>query len=343
MHARRLAAAGAAATAAALAIACGSDPSGPRIPRDASAVFWSTEIDHRGVTLSTVQPYDTLRIDATPLDVNGRPLSIAVTPAFRSLDPTVVGVDSTGLLSARRAGRAIVLVSLTAGDVTEQDTVDVAVTTSSVASPLASLSLVPPPSVSVGFYALLFPQTVVATARDTANATMPGVMVQFQSLDKTTLTIDRITGVMSPVRIGMARVAATATAYGVTRVDTIPVVVGSARLQLVSSPIRRTADGRTGRVFDPGTITLVQGGSVAFVNGTLIDHPADSIDVTFDKPAQVGMDQTFCFCGSGNIGPFVTPFFWNLFSHMRSFPDTGTFTYRSTITGATGKIVVVPQ
>ena len=111
-------------------------------------------------------------------------------------------------------------------------------------------------------------------------------------------------------------------------------------VQVVATPPVLTADGRVVRAFQPGTVTIVTGGSVGFVNGSFTDYPAEAIDIVFDDPESAALDELACFCGTGNIAPFVTPpYQW--FTQMRSFHRAGTYTYRSAATGHTGTIVVV--
>ncbi|MHB1223660.1 MAG: hypothetical protein ACYC2G_06375 [Gemmatimonadaceae bacterium] len=330
-----------AALAALTAAGCGSDPAGVQPVSHPATLFWSLTADHHAVTLSLEAPHATIELAATPRTHAGQAIAGLAAPTFRALNPAVVNVSAGGLVTARSTGRTSVVASLTASGVTHHDTVAVTVTRMAPGSPPATFEAVAPPVTTVGLYNMVFMSSMTSQLTSTDGTPVMGAAVVYTSLDPTMLKVDRLTGLMDPLRAGHARVAATATAYGVALHDTVEVAVQPAVLQMVETPITRTANGQAARIFSPGSVTVVEGGSVAFLNGTVIDNPAEPMDVTVDDPSGVDEDTLLCFCGAGNIEPFVTAPF-QLFTTMRRFPMAGTYTYRSAATGATGRIVVVP-
>src|SRR5690349_9594539 len=65
---------------------------------DPAELYWSLELSHHAVTLSTTAPYDTLTVAATPKNYAGE--SLAGTPVYTTTDPRAVVVTPTGVLIA---------------------------------------------------------------------------------------------------------------------------------------------------------------------------------------------------------------------------------------------------
>src|SRR4051812_21430714 len=76
-------------------LGCGSDDalSAPAAVTDGAQLYMALTLDHRAITLSTVPPYDTLRLTATPRNAAGAPLSLGDSITFTSSDPATVRVD----------------------------------------------------------------------------------------------------------------------------------------------------------------------------------------------------------------------------------------------------------
>ena len=66
--------------------ACAQDPAAPALQSDPAKIFWSVTLDQRAITLSTVPPYDTLRITATPRNALGAPIAGAPAVVYTSTD-----------------------------------------------------------------------------------------------------------------------------------------------------------------------------------------------------------------------------------------------------------------
>lgn len=323
---------------------------------DPGQLFMAITLDRHAINLSTVPPWDTIRVTTTPLDASGKPLDGLPAPTYRSSDTTAVAVSADGLLRARRGGRGILVVAEIAqeGNVRHADTAIVNVTTNANPPVLASLSIHPvqpdsavwaimPPTGYGGalILALVAGINVVPTltprALDVGGASISGLVIDYRSLDPAVVQFNKSAPV--PLRPGQARIVASTTAYGMTAADTVAFTVTPPVVQgVVSAP-----DG--GGAFTPSEVTLRPGGYVFWLNMT-----SAPVDVTFDDPSAVGEVAPLCdrlgvqFCGGGNI-----PAFWDgehgTFGdgesvRARQFPLPGTYTYRNTLTGATGKIVV---
>jgi plastocyanin len=144
-------------------------------------------------------------------------------------------------------------------------------------------------------------------------------------------------------------VYATATAYGITKVDTLPYTIGYPLDDALTVTPALNSAGKTVGVFVPDKMILGPGASVLFANPS-----APPTDVTFDNPANVDSSSTWCpaaaivpwLCSSGNIPAFAhapndsTGASWN---RVRQFPVPGTYNFHSTISGAKGTIVIMTQ
>ena len=87
------------------AAGCSGDPPvTPPPAQDPTTLYWQLTLNEHAVTLSTVAPYDTVRIVATPRTISGTPISDLGRPTYTSLDLDRAFVDSTGLVHAIGAG-----------------------------------------------------------------------------------------------------------------------------------------------------------------------------------------------------------------------------------------------
>lgn len=328
------------------ALGCAGDTAvAPPPATNVDSLYWTLALDHRAVTLSTVAPYDTIRLTATPRNVYGDPLSGLPAPTFTSLDLDRAQVSADGLVHVIRPGTGVPIVAtLVVGNVRHADTTLINVTSTTTPPVLASLSIHPDAN-----------DTAAAAAGEDRNLTarpqgedytpIPGLSVYYESLDRTVAIIDRSTGLFRPSRPGHVTVIATATAYGVTRADTLPVTVGYPVNGLVINvKPRKDASGHTVNGFVPSDLTVGVGAIILFLNTT-----ADPTDLTFDDPTNVAQDDRDCaalpwFCGTGSIEAWAKDPAdqWGLSAvRARSFPVPGTYTYHSTIFGTSGRIVVV--
>jgi hypothetical protein len=313
---------------------------------DVSQTYWALTLDYHAVTVSTVAPYDTIRLTAIPRNAAGEPLSGLPAPTFTSTDLERVQVDADGLVHARKVGNKVrVVATLAHGNLVHADTVLITVTNTASPPVLATLSIHPVPPDSAKL-AVSTTKVVAARLLKADSTAISGLAVYYTSTDPTTATIDRTTGRIIPVRPGTVTIIASATAYGITKADTLPYVVGYPVLMPVTVTTQVNASGQVEASFDPNVITIGTGGTVLIVN-----PPANTvaIDMTFDDPTNVAGASQYCTpfmnygCDSGNIAAFGGDSTGANSIRARSFPVPGTYPFRSTIFGTTGTIVVVDE
>jgi hypothetical protein len=315
-------------------LACGGDDpvTAPAPTTDGAQLYWALALDHRAITLSTVAPYDTLRLAATPRNAGGGTLPVSSSVTFTSSDPATVRVDPDGLVHAVSPGAgALVVAALQHGGVTRTDTAVVNVTAEAQPPVLAQLTLEPVPADSAKIAAFTSaPLSVVAA--DTAGQPIPGLAVACTSSNPLPpiAVLDPGCQFVFALHPGQLQIVASATAYGVTKVDTLRFTIG---YQLVNAVTMRP------RTPTLGTATIGVGGIVQWVNLT-----GQPVDVTFDDSTNVAEDPS-CACGAGNIASFgvadTTDFVANV--RRRRFPMPGTYPFRSATTQASGTIVVTGQ
>ncbi|HEU4584249.1 MAG TPA: hypothetical protein VFR95_00795 [Gemmatimonadaceae bacterium] len=327
---------------------------------DPAALFMSLTLDHGAINLSTTPPYDQLQITATPRDANGAAMEGLGAPTIRSSDTTKVWVTPDGVLQAREPGSGIrVIAELVAeGNVRHADTAIVNVTSDSAPHMLDVLSLDPvgdeavwpmvPLQSVLGQVLFLFasgrsfqPAFDLKTLDSEGNP-IPGLVVEYESLDPDIATLHPVYGNITLLQPGEARVVARTTAYGVTMADTTVFTVTLPIINAVS--IQPGAQDGPPTV-QPKTLTIRPGGYVFWSNLT-----SDSVSVTFDDPASAGVIEDICnglgaaypaHCDSGNIAPFMSDassFFDN--TRGRHFTEPGTYTFHIEPLGVTGKVVV---
>ena len=334
-----------------LPLACGESvaPTLPETPGETVEAFWSLTLDDHAVTLATVAPYDTITLTAKPRDGSGQPLTDLGPVKFRPLDSLRVQVSPDGFVRALRTGTNIRVVAELAGDnVRHADTVFINITAGAPRLPASfSIDPVPPDSAkwAMSGVGIIGTKTIAARVLDSAAAAITGLAVNYRSSDPVKATVNATTGVVSGgIQPGQLTFYASTNAYGIQLADTLAFTISMPLGQQVNfkqSPLR---DG--GLVFLPHEVIIAPGGAIEFFNGSLTP-----VDVTFDDPTLVaeriptgvrcpfGVDSG----GVGNILPFGgldvrINFPGNCKS--RRFPVAGIYPYRSTLTGATGRIVV---
>lgn len=318
---------------------------------DVSRMYWALTLDHHAVTLSLVAPYDTIRLTATPRNAAGESLSELPAPTFTSTDLERVQVDADGLVHARKVGSQVkVVASLAYGNILHADTVVITVTNTATPPVLGSLSIDPADKTPADSAKIPVntTKTLTAITKNTAGTTISGLAVYYASLDPTVATIDRSSGLITPHRVGRVTLIAAATAYGVTKVDTVPFTITHASQVPTQIALQPGANGQATWGFTVSRITITKGGVVLFIN---LPATNPTIDVMFDDPTNVAAASQFCVppaithgCGTGNIEAFggnpaaAGPANNN---RARSFPVPGTYQFYSTILGTGGTITVV--
>lgn len=331
-----------------------SDSSSPNQP-SADRVYWQLTLDHRAVTLSLTPPYDTLQLTAIPQTVSGSPITGQPAATFTVSDPSIVSISTTGLLTALKAGTSVTVVAkLTIGTLTLSDTAIVNV--NDVPSPppvITTLSIQPAEGdsakVAAGFSAFLSPVVL-----DANGSPLFDVAVWLWSSDTTVVTIDAF-GDITGQQPGHATLYAQATAYGVTKIDSLRYTVGQPIFAFEPILARTPKNSLTPvSYFSPATLTLGVGGHVIWLN-----QSKQPVDIVFDNPAAaqaVGDAYVDIFAylyglngpdnpnAAGNIPAFApvdsTSGGDGTGVRIRWFPQAGTYTYHSTLYNTTGSIVV---
>jgi hypothetical protein len=284
-------------------------------------------------------------------------------------------VDPTGLVTAHFiTDRALVIVSRQYQRITLADTIFIRITDTVPQFPLTVLSIQPQPDgldsarTALGVN-LTIPAYATNTSGNVATDTVCNVngcplLVDFSSSDPAIAEIDRRSGQVTSHRPGTVTFYATTYAYGVTKRDSLPFVIGWPSFITVNATWVTPVDSKTPTLtFSPANLIVSVGAHISWQDGGLGDpNPqGDSIDVIFDNPAAVqpscGVIAGTLFCdfvpaeSGGNIAPFFPDtarlnagdFFGYFPSAMqsRSFPTQGTYTYHSQrYPSATGKIIV---
>lgn len=346
-----------------------------------SELYWALTLDHHAVTLSmpTTPPYDTLTVTATPRNMRGEPLTGLPAPTYVSADVEQVLVTAAGVVvAAQPTPRPVAIVAtLTTNNLKHSDTLWVKVVDEAAPPVLASLSIQPisPDSAKWGALGAKGAQglsgtfglkPLVARAFDTGGAPIPDLLVDYRSSDPTTARID-FENKLIGVRPGRMTLYASATAFGVSKADTLPFRIGWPLVREIELSSTAPAVGSSANVFTPSEIKVGTGGLVFFTNlsdmvadvtfadGSLPTIAAGNTFSEFANPAmgQVGFSwQLLCVfiptleCGTGGnavIPATFVPQVSTASSALRVFSAPGTYEYQSTTHGVSGRITVVDE
>jgi hypothetical protein len=327
--------------------ACGGDPAITPPPQEnPETMYWQLTLNVRAATMSTVAPYDTLQLVATPRTVHGTPIADLARPTYTSLDLDHVQVDSNGLVHVVRSGdQVFVVASLEDHNVLHADTVVLNITDESSPPTMATFTIHPAAGDSAKTGSTS--NATVTPRAFTADGTpILDISTYFSVSDITTATINRSTGYLSPIHAGHLDVYAATTTFGVTKVDTLPYTIGYPTLILINISQQMQPNGQSIPVFIPDSVVLGPGAGVVFIN-----QFGPATDVTFDDPTNIAQDVLFCLfgpitCGTGNIAPWT--FDPNDLSglsswRVRDFPVPGTYNFHSALFGTTGIIVIADE
>lgn len=343
-------------------VGCGDiQPVEPYSPiTDPTTLFMSLTLDHGAINLSTAAPYDELQLTATPRDAAGTPMTTLGAPTFRSSDTTKLWVTPDGLLQARKPGNGIrVIAELVAeGNVRHADTALVNITANDAPQMLDVLSLEPTGEEAVWPMAPLqsvlgqllfllssgrsFQPGFQVKALDPEGSPIPGLVMEYESLDPEIASVNPIFGNVTVLQPGDVRVVVRTTAYGVSKADT---TVFTATLPLINSVMIEPGPNDGPPTVKPTTLMVRPGGYVFWSNLTL-----DSVSVTFDDPASATVIDDLCtglgavypaHCDAGNIAPFMSDansFYDN--TRGRRFMELGRYTFHIEPLGVAGQVIV---
>ena len=353
------------------AVACSGDdrvaPFEPATGDAAAKLYWSLTVNYQSMTLSTVAPYDTVQLIATPRDAEGNPVEGLGPISFTSDDTTKVSVSPTGLVRALQPSpESHITVELSAGNVHHSADVVIIAVPDSNPPVLGSVSIqpMPPDSATIGMtgdgaglsigYGRVQANTVKFVAPpvafDTAGNPIPMLLVMCSTTDESIVQAlcNPFITIVAPLHPGRAELIATATAFGVTKADTVEYTVTMPSYAVVWLKRVPGSLGTTTIGLDAAEVTVRKGATVVW--GNLTGEPAD---IVFDDPAAVAEHGAISCAnagvvdagGSGDIEAFGAPQETTTILNAencrsRSFPTPGTYTYHSPMTGVSGKVVV---
>jgi hypothetical protein len=338
---------------------------------DPAQLFAALTLDHPAINLSTVAPYDTFRLTATPRNAVGEALRNMPAVTYRSSDTTRVWVSPDGLLQARRAASGVRIVAELLGpnNIRHVDTAWVNVTANPAPPQLTTFSIKPASSEEAnwpmnvvggsgywtGTFNRIYAPFIFGSVGieigpklplrvlDGSGRSISGLTIEYQSLDPQITTVDRRTGELMTFGPGVARVVARTVAYGTVKADTAAFNV---TLPVVHSIVVGDANGSD--VMEPTEVRVRRGGYVLWAN--LVE--GKTVEIVFDTPESVLDVPELCavfgdsLCGVGNIripGLDPTAVETNPFGmlRVRRFPVPGVYEFRNTLTGSKGRVVVV--
>jgi hypothetical protein len=315
--------------AAVMMMACGDDSVATQPAPDPTVIPWSVALDIKAATMSTVAPYDTLRISATVRNPAGAVMSDRA-PTFASANPERVTVSADGLVTALKTGTKIpVIASYKTGLVTLVDTLLIDVTDESDPPAMSALSLQIAYNPPTSFLSFLEPEyTITSVLLDAFDQPLSSeYRVRLWSSDPT-IASPTCCGSVSVQRPGRVTFYAATTLYGVTRYDSV--VFDAKRPRFGGVIFQDAGDGTVS--FAPTSYVYGPGATVVWLNTS----ETTTVDVIFDDPTDVMEEDVICACGSGNI----TALEGGIFAFAaRKFPKPGTYTY-STSAGQRGRIVI---
>lgn len=346
-----------------VALACSAENVDPPPTMDTDAIFWTLELNHHAVTMSTVEPYDTLTLEATPRNYRGEILHGLGAPRYVSGDLAKVHVTPEGVVVALgHTGPIVVTATLTANDVTHTDSVTIVV--DDLASPpkLKTFSVQPvaPDSAKSGPGLPAYLPLRAADSNDVPLAMAygfnDGYPVFYRTSDPSIATIGG-DGSIAGNRLGTIKLYAGTMLYGIAKADTVTWRIGWPIFLNVL--LRLPGAGAGAGAFTPSEITVGIGASVSWAMIRSSSNP--EVDVTFDAddvPSVLALDavhhptaSTIRLFNCGTVAGFTTdcagagdimlgPTVPNA---LRVFPAPGIYDYRSDVLGASGRVIVVDE
>ena len=355
-----------------LLAACSGDSATPFAPvtgPDAAGLYWALTLEHHAVTLSTVAPYNTISLVATPRDAHGGALAGLGPVTYRSSDPSRLQVSADGTVQALQSGEGVSMTAtLTVGNITHTDSVSFAVTDEAAPPTPAQLSIDPQPPASTvismtgdgssitiagdgSTSSSIFGFLLTPSETDAQGTPIPGFIADYTSSDSSVAYGVGFAGFafIFPQKPGHATLVASTMAYGVPLADTVTFTITTPSYQAVRIRPRSITLGEPEQIgFVSNDVTVEPGGTVLWIN--LSGQP---VDVVFDDPTNVLEHGPVTDCaaqpeppGGGDIAAFgvaqdpLAPTLDPENCRSRQFPVPGVYPYHSALTGATGRVVV---
>jgi len=247
-----------------LLVACSGGELATQPSTDDNSLYWALALNYHAVTLSTVAPYDTIHLVATPLNPSGQTLAGQISATFTSSDLEHANVTEDGVVHAIGEGtNVLIIASMRADGVTHTDTTVITITADSAPPQLAHLSIHPVPPDSSKIAAAGNGKQLVLTAFDVSDSPFTQLTAQFRSLDPTVASVDQF-GFVQGIRPGQARVIASATVYGITKADTVTFTIGLPILRIVSVAANLAPNATPPTIFTPSAIRVGVGSTIVW-------------------------------------------------------------------------------
>jgi len=298
--------------------ACSGDTTGPKHPLTPAQAYWSLKLNQHAVTLALTAPVNTIQLNATPLNVDGTPISGIGPVHYASSSPILIHVDSTGFVTAQGlTNQQFVVASLydSNQNITHVDTCFFSVTAIAPNARLAGFSIQPVNgdsarrSINSQSNAVKGARiyAVVARAKDSSSAVYNSFFSYFYSRNRNIAAIDARAGFVYGLKEGSTTLYAQTWAYGVAALDSLQFEITPALatgIQIL--PVIPTGSSTPTLTFWPQVVTVGVGATVVWQQFSR----TIPIDVVFDDPTNVdSIADSYTFFGfsfgSGNMSQWV--------------------------------------
>lgn len=313
---------------------------------------WDIRLNHQAILMSTIAPYDTVRLDIIGRNAKGIPIVHDGTVTFFTRSRNVY-VDSSGVVRALQAiDEAWVIAEFVEGNIRYTDSARIRVVdtlSSSIAERLEIESAVTSHPAAVPFFfdiVLPFDTQVSSRVFLSDGTILLNPYVRYWSSNPTIATVGSYDGVFRGLMPGKSvYVYAGATVFGHTVLDSVQINITNPTFVKVGTGACRSCAGSIReKRFSPSLIEIGVGGSVWF------QSPADSstYDIIFedsldlavfstgdpllDMLFQEGLPELF---GTGNVHTTDS-----LSGAIRRFMRPGRYRYKSITLNSEGEILV---
>lgn len=303
--------------------------------------YWSLDLNRKGINLSTVAPYDTVRLSVTPKTTFGETITnVSAAPVYSVKDTLSLRISSDGLLTALRPvnDKVEVIAQLTIDGITRADTSWVRIISSAPVGIPRKLSIQPLPGDSAKWSLTPLPKEIIPVVEDESGNSISNVLVHFHSSDEHVLWFEPEG--MFAFKQGTALVTATTYAFGVDLIDTVSYRITLPSVQFIGiSETLPDASGSGKVFFSPDTVTVGVGAVIIFQTS---DKVTSDVAINFDDPSAAagptGFPWLFYFDGSAGNIPAIKPN--QYFGAGRQFNVAGAYRYQDETGNAKGVIVV---
>jgi hypothetical protein len=292
----------------------GSDTTGPTSDATKDG-YWALQLNHHAITLSLTAPSNQVQLQATPLTTRGDTIPTTVKVRYTSNDSSVI-VDSTGLLTARLEQIGVkVIASLTIPNgygqvLTLADTAVVNVNAVPAPIPTVTALQIMTPGDSATFSPVFGMTGLTVTAMDASNTPLTNVNVFCRSSDRNVVdfgqgVIGLQQGTLNSFQVnsysylpGVTTITCSATIYGVSRADSIPIRMGMPLYSKLTLDAVLVVSGKAPVVVSSTVVKIGVGGIIQWDN-----RSKQQVDLVFDdSTALQSVPLSEGVLGSGILG-----------------------------------------